>query len=145
MLSDAERKFLAHARVARLATADTDGVPHVVPVCYAIDGANLYISIDAKPKRQSAAGLKRLANIRANSAVAVVADRYDDDWSMLGWVMLRGQAEILESGVEHDKAQALLRQRYPLYRDMAIEALPVIAVRIAKSTSWGNLATGITR
>ena len=143
MLNDAERQFLERARVARLATADVAGAPHVVPICYAISyaisGANLYITIDGKPKRAGSAGLKRLANIRANPAVAVVVDRYAEDWTQLGWVMLRGTAEILTSGTEHDAAQALLRDRYLQYRDMAIDALPVIAVRIIRTTSWGNL------
>ena len=138
-MTEAERHFLDQARVGHLATADAAGVPHVVPVCFATDGATLYISIDGKPKRQTAGGLKRLANIAANPAVAVVVDRYDEDWTRLGWVMLRGRAEILERGAEHGTAQALLRQRYPQYRNMHIEPLPVIAVRIARVTSWGHL------
>ena len=142
-MTENERRFLEERRIAHLATADATGVPHVVPVCFAIDfaapGATLYITIDAKPKRQASGGLKRLANIRANPAVAVVADRYDEDWTRLGWLMLRGAAEILESGAEHAAAQALLRVRYPQYRAMAIETLPVIALRIARTTSWGNL------
>ena len=142
-MTENERRFLDACRTAHLATADATGVPHVIPVCFAINfaaaGATLYITVDAKPKRQASGGLKRLANIRANPAVAVVADRYDEDWTRLGWVMLRGEAEILESGAEHAAAQAQLRVRYPQYRAMAIETLPVIALRIARTTSWGNL------
>ena len=138
-MTESERRFLNDCRTGHLATADAAGVPHVVPVCFAVVDATLYITIDAKPKRQPAGGLKRLANIQANPAVAVVADRYDDDWTRLGWVMLRGQAEILEAGVEHAAAQAVLRLRYRQYRAMAIETLPVIALRIARTTSWGNL------
>ena len=138
-MTESERRFLNDCRTGHLATADAAGVPHVVPVCFAVVDATLYITIDAKPKRQPAGGLKRLANIQANPAVAVVADRYDEDWTRLGWVMLRGQAEILEAGVEHAAAQAVLRLRYRQYRAMAIETLPVIALRIARTTSWGNL------
>jgi PPOX class probable F420-dependent enzyme len=138
LLSEDERRFLAAARVARLATADRDGRPHVVPVCFALDGASLYITIDEKPKR--GARLKRLRNIEENPEVALVADRYDEDWTRLGWVMLRGHAEILLGGTEHDRAQALLRARYPQLRAMAIDGLPVIAIRIARALSWGNLA-----
>jgi PPOX class probable F420-dependent enzyme len=138
MLSDAQRGFLEAGRVAHLATADAHGRPHVVPVCYAIADATLYITIDEKPKRQDVP-LKRLRNILVNPAVAVTVDRWDEDWTRLAWVMLRGQAEILPDGAEHDHAQALLRARYPQYRTMDLAPLPVIAVRIAQATGWGRL------
>ena len=99
----------------------------------------LYITIDEKPKRQPGAVLKRLRNIIENPAVAVVVDRYDEDWTLLGWVMLHGRAEILTDGTEHDDAQALLRSRYPQLEAMQIAQHPVIAVRIERTTSWGNL------
>jgi PPOX class probable F420-dependent enzyme len=139
MLSDRERRFLASRMVGHLATADRRAAPHVVPVCFALADAALYITIDEKPK-QTGAPLKRLRNISENPAVAVVVDRYDDDWVRLGWVMLRGPAEILTGGTEHARAQALLRARYPQLRAMDIGALPVIAVRLERVTSWGNLA-----
>ncbi len=140
MLSAGERRFLAHQRIAHLATADRRALPHVVPVCFAIADGTLYITIDEKPKRRSGTALKRLRNIAENPAVAVVVDRYDEDWAMLGWVMLRGQAEILLDGTEHQDAQALLRSRYPQLRAMQIAQYPVIAVRIERTTSWGNLS-----
>jgi PPOX class probable F420-dependent enzyme len=133
-------RFLESRRVAHLATADAHGAPHVVPVCFVVSGETLYITIDEKPKRMSAAGMKRLRNIAENPAVAVVADRYDEDWSRLGWVMLRGGAEILHDGAEHAAAQALLRARYPQLASMHIQACPVIAVRIERTTSWGDLS-----
>ena len=138
MLSERERRFLAGRKAGHLATADRAGAPHVVPVCFAVADAALYITIDEKPKR--GAPLKRLRNIAENPAVAVVVDRYDDDWTRLGWVMLRGRAEILEGGDEHARAQALLRARYPQLNDMQIASLPVIAVRLERVASWGNLA-----
>src|ERR1700738_3320361 len=119
MLSERERRFLAGRRVGHLATADRAGAPHVVPVCYAVADAALYITIDEKPKR-GGAPLKRLRNIAENAAVAVAGDRYDDDWTRRGWVMLRGRAEILAGGEEHARAQALLRSRYPQLNDMRI-------------------------
>ncbi len=141
MLSQAERQFLESRRVAYLATADAGGAPHVVPVCFALDQAEVYITIDEKPKRVAIAALKRLRNIAENPSVALVADHYDDrDWSRLGWVMLRGRAEIIHRGAEHAKAQSLLRLRYRQLIDMAIEDLPVIAIRIQRVTSWGRLS-----
>jgi PPOX class probable F420-dependent enzyme len=139
MLSDRERRFLATRMVGHLATADRAAAPHVVPVCFALSDASLYITIDEKPKR-AGAPLKRLRNIGENPAVAVVVDRYDDDWTRLGWVMLRGQAEILTAGTEHAGAQTLLRTRYPQLSGMRIAPLPVIAVRLERVTSWGNLS-----
>jgi PPOX class probable F420-dependent enzyme len=139
MLSDRERRFLAARMVGHLATADRSGAPHVVPVCFAVADDALYITIDEKPKRPDTP-LKRLRNIAENPAVAVAVDRYDNDWTRLGWVMLRGNAEILTGGTEHARAQALLRARYPQLNDMQIASLPVIAVRVERVTSWGNLA-----
>ncbi len=134
-----ERRFVESHRVARLATAARGGAPHVVPVCFALDGDALYIAIDEKPKRRPAAALKRLRNIAENPAVALLVDHYDEDWAQLGWVMLRGPADILADGPEHGHAQALLRARYPQLRPMQIEPNPVIALRVQRVTSWGKL------
>ena len=139
MLSEREGRFLASRRVGHLATADARGTPHLVPVCFAVSEGALYITIDQKPKGDFRA-LKRLKNIIENPTAAFVADRYDEDWTRLGWVMLRGPAEILAQGAEHDRAQALLRSRYPQYRGMELGELPVIAIRIERVTSWGNLS-----
>ena len=139
MIADEQRRFLDAHRVARLATADADGRPHVVPVCYALADDSLYFTIDEKPKRGSGARLKRLSNIRQNTHVALVVDRYDEDWSRLGWVMVQGRAEVLETGDEHDQAQVRLRARYSQLREMRIEHLPVVVIRIQRTVGWGNL------
>ncbi len=139
MLSDAQRQFLETSRVGHLSTADAKGMPHVIPVCYVITGNTLYITVDEKPKRRDIP-LKRVRNILENPKTAFVADRYDEDWRRLGWVMLRGEAEILHDGPEHDHAQAILIARYPQYRTMHLADLPVIALRIARATSWGDLS-----
>jgi PPOX class probable F420-dependent enzyme len=139
MLNGPQRHFLNSRRVAHLATADARAAPHVVPVCFAVGNDAVYVTIDQKPKGNPRA-LKRLRNITANPSTALVADRYDEDWTRLGWVMIRGRAEILESGTEHDDAQRLLRTRYHQYRMMAIDDLPVIAIRIEQVTSWGTLS-----
>jgi PPOX class probable F420-dependent enzyme len=139
MLTDAQRHFLDLARVAHLATAGHDGAPHLVPVCFCLDGSEtLYVTVDEKPKR-SGAPLRRIRNIQENPTVAVTVDRWDEDWTRLAWVMLRGPADILPSGDEHDHAQDQLRLRYPQYRPMNLAPLPVIAVRIQRVVSWGAL------
>jgi len=140
MLSDDERRFLAQQRIAHLATADRRAVPHVVPVCFVVSERTLYITLDEKPKRGSSATLRRLRNIAENPAVAVVVDRYDEDWTRLGWVLLHGRADILTEGTEHDDAQALLRSRYRQLEAMQIAQHPVIAVRVERTTSWGDLS-----
>jgi PPOX class probable F420-dependent enzyme len=142
ILSIPERSFVESQRVGRLATADRNGVPHIVPVCFALAGDTLYITIDQKPKQQSGTPLKRLRNIAENSAVAILFDYYDEDWTQLGWVVLRGQAEILTAGPEHDAAQALLRARYPQLALMQIADQPAIAVHVARCVSWGDLSAG---
>jgi PPOX class probable F420-dependent enzyme len=141
LLSADERHFLDTQRVGRLATADSRAAPHVVPVCFGLGDDTLYITIDQKPKRDRAGPLKRLSNIADNPQVAIVFDRYDEDWRHLAWVMLRGRAEILSAGAEHDAAQLLLRSRYRQLRDMQIQHLPVIAIRIERVASWGDLRT----
>ena len=139
MLADHLYRFLAKMRIAHLATADRRAVPHVVPVCFAVSGDRLYITIDEKPKRGNRP-LKRMRNIVDNPNAAFVVDRWDEDWTQLGWVMLRGAAEILVDGDEHDRAQAALCGRYPQYRTMNLAGLPVIALRIARGVSWGDLS-----
>ena len=139
MLSESQARFLADRRVGHLATADAHGAPHLVPVCFVVSDGALYITIDQKPKGDPRA-LKRLRNIIENPLAAFVADRYDEDWTRLGWVMLHGPAHILAEGAEHDRAQALLRLRYPQYRAMQLDDLPVIAIRMARVMSWGDLS-----
>ena len=120
------------ARVARLATVDRYGRPHIVPICFAMsdDGHTLYTAVDDKPKRTRR--LKRLDNIEANPQVEVLIDRYEEDWSKLWWVRLRGTAQL----VEDERAVELLRAKYPQYRDAALG--PVIAVQIEERTEWSS-------
>jgi PPOX class probable F420-dependent enzyme len=125
------RALLAGARVARLATAGTDGRPHLVPVCFALDGNRIVTAIDHKPKRGGR--LRRLANIEANPNVAVLADHYEDaDWSRLWWVRADGVASVRESDLE---AVAALQSRYRQYRDDP-PAGPVIVVTVERWSGW---------
>jgi PPOX class probable F420-dependent enzyme len=138
-MNDIERQFLVKQFVAHLATADGDGVPHVVPVCFTILESTAYIAIDQKPKSGDPRALKRIQNIAANPSVALTVDHYEDDWQQLAWVMLRGTAEVLESGDEREAAHTLLRQRYKQYEGMDFLGLPMIAIRIARASSWGQI------
>ena len=127
-----ESRVLA-GRVARLATIDEEGRPHLVPICFALDRDVLYSAVDEKPKRSRR--LKRLANIRAHPDVTVLVDHYEEDWSRLWWVRLRGDARVLEAGPEHDGALALLAEKYDQYRAVPPTG-PVIAVHVREWRGW---------
>jgi PPOX class probable F420-dependent enzyme len=136
-LSEAETLFVQRQRVARLATADAEGRPYVVPNCYAFDGARFYTPLDEKPKRVAAAQLKRVRNIEARPEVSLVIDRYDDDWSQLAYLQVAAHAELLAPGDEgHTTAVVLLRERYPQYRTMALEQSQIIALTPTSVVSW---------
>lgn len=135
-----EAAFLVRQRVARLATADASGEPYAVPVCFAYTPGAIYIALDEKPKDVPPQRLKRVRNILENPKVSLVADRYAEDWSLLGFVMVRGAAELLEPGApEHAAAVRLLRGKYQQYESMRIEENPVIAIRPERAASWGAL------
>jgi PPOX class probable F420-dependent enzyme len=131
----AARARFAAARVARLATADAGGRPHLVPVCFALAGDTVYVAVDAKPKRTQK--LKRLANLAENPAAALLADHYDDaDWSRLWWARADGTARILEgSDPERLRALELLAERYRQYAETRPPG-PVIAIDVFRWSGW---------
>ena len=97
-LYDYEIAFVQSQKVARLATSDADGHPHVVPVCFAFDGSRFYTPLDEKPKRVEQLQLRRVRNIEARHEAMLLIDRYDDDWSRLGYVQIYGPAGLLMPG-----------------------------------------------
>jgi PPOX class probable F420-dependent enzyme len=114
-----------------------------MPVCFAYDGQRFFIPLDEKPKRTSALRLRRVRNILARGEASLVFDQYDDDWSRLGYVLIAGRAALVEpSAPEHAAAIRLLRERYPQYRTMTIDAQPVIAVEPRRISSWGPALEG---
>ena len=96
--TEAEMRFLTRMRVGRLATADARGQPHVIPIAFAIDPQRLYTALDEKPKRVAPLKLKRVRNLQVNPQVAIVVDEYDEDWTGLAWVLVRGRGELVEEG-----------------------------------------------
>jgi PPOX class probable F420-dependent enzyme len=117
-------------RVARLATVGADGRPHVVPICFALDGDTLYTAVDEKPK--STRALRRLANIEANPRVEVVIDHWDEDWSRLWWVRLSGRADIVEQDA---RALDLLQAKYPQYREAPPQG-PFVVLTVESRREW---------
>lgn len=138
---DDPRAQFAAARVASLATADADGVPHIVPLVFVVVGDTLYSCVDHKPKTTTA--LRRLRNISQNPRVSLLVDRYDDDWSQLWWVRADGEAEILEPQTpEAEKAIDALARKYSQYVDTRPDG-QVIAVRNLRWSSWESLPGNI--
>jgi PPOX class probable F420-dependent enzyme len=129
--AEARERFAA-ARVARLATADARGRPHLVPVVFAVDGDCIYSVVDAKPKRTTA--LRRLRNVAENPFVALLVDHYDDaDWAALWWVRAEGRGRVLElDAPEARRAVELLRARYPQQRVVGA----VLAVDVERWSGW---------
>jgi PPOX class probable F420-dependent enzyme len=136
--TEARARF-ASARIARLATADADGRPHLVPVVFALDADTLYTAVD-DVKRKTTRRLRRLRNIAANPQVALLADHYEDDWNALWWVRADGTARLVDPGEpEAARARALLAERYPQYRDAPPPGV-AIAVEVTRWSGWA--ATG---
>lgn len=131
-----DRLRLAEARVGRLATS-ADGRPHVVPLCFAIDGDVAWSIVDEKPKRTKTR-LRRLRNIEKNPRATLLVDFYDEDWSALWFVMAECDASVVADEREFDRALALLRGKYPQYRAMplAFATHPVIRLSIRRVVSW---------
>lgn len=144
-LSDNERAFAEHRRVARLATADAAGTPHVIPICYALIGNCIYFVIDEKPKR-TRHGLRRLRNIAENPRVALVIDEYDEDWSRLAFLLVQGHAATVTDGEEYATVLGRLRSRYPQYQAMPLllATHPMIRITAERHHMWRALPGGGT-
>jgi PPOX class probable F420-dependent enzyme len=119
--------------VARLATTDPDGRPHLVPIVFALESNTLYSAVDRKPKRSRT--LRRIENARARPDVTVLIDHYEDDWRRLWWIRLRGRARVLDAGDERERALTLLAEKYAHYRVEPPDG-PVLAVDIAEVREW---------
>src|SRR5579859_3434483 len=132
-LSDAVAAFVRGQPVGRLATADAQGHPHVIPVCFVYEDGAFYSAIDEKPKQTTR--LKRLRNMLENPRVALVIDVYDDDWSKLAWVMVQGSAVVFDQGRDHPAILTALRRKYPAYVTMALEDRPLIQIVVERVTT----------
>jgi PPOX class probable F420-dependent enzyme len=133
----AELSFLLGARVARLATVGAAGSPHLVPVCFALVDGAIYTPLDEKPKRVRDSRLQRVRDVVANDAVCLLVDNYSENWDELAWLQVRAQADLLNpGGTEHQRVLAALRDRYPQYRQMALESRSVLRFRPERIVSW---------
>jgi PPOX class probable F420-dependent enzyme len=133
------RDFLTVGRVARLATATPEGVPHNVPLCYWFDSRHFYFIVDQKPKKRTGRDLKRIRNIIQNPRVALLIDNYEEQWDQLAFVLVHGAARIVDAPDEYMLALRNLRDKYPQYRTMSLTPEANLMVRIEPETihSWG--------
>jgi len=141
-VSRAVQNILKQARVARLATLDGKNRPHIVPICFAYDGKLLYTAIDRKPKRVTGERLVRLRNIRAVPRIALLIDQYDDDWTQLWYVLIRGKAKLIPKSAHKEHAWAIekLRAKYPQYvQGMLADDAPIIRITPKQATVWGKI------
>ena len=136
--------LLRRHRVGRLATVDTRGRPAVIPFCFVYDGKVFYSPLDEKPKRSADPhDLGRVQDLLVLPEVTLLVDRWSEDWTQLGWLRAYGRGVILEpephEREEHAAAVAALREKYPQYREQALDDRPVIRMAIDRAVSWGNL------
>jgi PPOX class probable F420-dependent enzyme len=142
VLSDVRvQDFLKLARLAHLATADAHGTPHNIPLCFWFDGdLRFYFVVDQKPKRATGTGIKRMRNIAENPRVALVVDEYEEDWSSLAYVLVHGEAMVVEEPDEYLMALRSLRDKYPQYRSMVLnpDHNPIVRIDVRRVHAWGN-------
>lgn len=140
-MSPEEYAFVADARVGRLATVDSHGRPHAIPICFALVKETLISPLDEKAQTVDPRALRRVQNIEANPHVTVIVDRYVEDWSQLCWVQIRGRASVLEPDATiHSAAVDALREKYNQYADHALEERPAIQIEPGSVSSWGDLS-----
>ena len=142
MISGAVQKILKKARVARLATLDDKNRPHIVPICFVYDGKLLYTAVDRKPKRVPRERLARLRNIRAAPRIAFLIDEYDEDWTQLWYILIRGKAKLIPKSAHKEHARAIrkLRAKYPQYaQGILADDAPIIRITPERATFWGKI------
>ncbi len=113
-----------------------------MPICFACDGNILYTALDQKPKRVSPERLVRVQNLSAVPHVALLIDGYDEDWTQLWYVLIRGKAKLIPQSARKERARALgrLRTKYLQYaRGMLPEDAPIIRISLERATSWGKI------
>lgn len=132
------RRLLHTARVARMATVDPDGRPHVVPIVFVFDGETLYTAVDDKPKAADSRRLKRVRNLEENPQVAILVDEYHEDWDRLAYGLVHGEAARVEEAGERRRAARLLKEKYPQYgeTDLARPDRILYRIRIRRAHGW---------
>lgn len=138
------KTIIDKARVARLATVDSECKPHLIPVVFVFDNYSYFIPIDEKTKRSRPEKLKRAKNIQQNSNVTLLIDDYNENWRKLYFIMIQGKASIIGGKkLEQnelfllEKAHKLLSDKYLQYQKIGIGEY-VIMIIPQKVISWKN-------
>jgi PPOX class probable F420-dependent enzyme len=152
VLTERQRAFLEESRTVAMATRAADGRPRLVPICFVVapgfderGRAIVYSPIDEKPKQtEEPRSLARVRDILVLPEVTLLADRWSEEWSELGWLRAYGVGELLEpeprERAEHDAAIAMLREKYSQYRDQDLESRPMIRIAVDRVVAWGVAA-----
>lgn len=138
-MNKAQACFISNQRIAHLASTNKCNVPHVVPICFVLKEGIIYSALDSKPKQVKPRHLRRVRNISVNPTVSLVFDRYSEDWSQLGYVLVTGQGSLICQGDERSKAEMALRNKYAQYSEFLQDGCPVIRIKPSRVVSWGNL------
>jgi PPOX class probable F420-dependent enzyme len=136
MDAQALRDAVSAARVGRLATVDEQGMPHIVPVCFAVFDDVVYHAVDHKPKRSPR--LRRIRNIEATGSASLLVDAYDEDWSRLWWVRLDGRGRVVADRAEIERGVGALVAKYPQYGERPPQG-PVVALDVTRWTGWSAM------
>ena len=128
------RTLFEAARVAHLATVDEQGLPHLVPVVFAMRGDTVVFAVDHKPKRTT--NLRRLRNIEATGRVSLLVDHYDEDWTRLWWVRADGTARILHDDDRTEPVRWLVA-KYDQYTGRP-PAGPVVRIDVTTWRGWAG-------
>ena len=139
-LSDEARRLLEQARVARLATVDAAGRPHLVPIVFALKASRLFVPIDHKPKKnRDPNALRRVRNLRENPRASILVDHYEEDWRRLAWVRVDGSVELVSDGPAYSEGIRALTDRYPQYTEDPLPPAPdglLIVLEMETIRTW---------
>lgn len=138
ILTVEQERYVRCARVARLATADERGRPHIVPICFAYEQGIFHTAIDLKPKASPPSRLRRVRNISQNPRVALLIDHYEEEWNNLSYVLVRATASVVENGEERRRAVRALRAKYEQYRTLLGDDALVIRLMPVRVSAWSG-------
>jgi PPOX class probable F420-dependent enzyme len=128
-LPDWALSLLDTARVGHLALLDEEDLPRVLVVTFAVFEGALWSAIDQKPKRTPEPA--RVRRLRRRPEASLLVDRYDDDWSTLAWVELRGRVSVEPLG----PALEALTAKYPQYVDQRPQG-PLLRLAPQRFACW---------
>ncbi|MDZ7683782.1 MAG: pyridoxamine 5'-phosphate oxidase family protein [Gammaproteobacteria bacterium] len=128
-------KILQSWPVGVLSTFGTDGIDSV-PIVFVFAEGALYSPVDAKPK--SGRKLARIENLERDPRYTLLLQHYDEDWTQLWWLRIRGRGAPMERGNEAGDVIDALRAKYPQYRTGSLldSNAPLLRLDIETRRVW---------